>query len=653
MMIKYAPIFLFACQALIADVKLLSGLPAGAFAGSIRVDAAGNIYVAGSMSNDAFAAKLVPDGSQVIWATKFGGSADDRAMALALGADGSVYLTGNTLSTDFPTTPGAMQPAKSGGGAFAAKLDPNGVVAYATYIGGPAGTQGNAISVDSAGHAFITGLTFNVGAETFPTAGGSVIIGDRSSTSGYVLELNPTGSAAVLAIRGFGGYQIATDAQGNIYAAGALLGSAQTTPGAYQSSSARVNCAFTMIMTIPCSYQHIAKIDPTGMRLIYGTYITGQWEAIPSGMAVNADGSVILAGSARGADYPTTPGAYQSIYAADPNGNFQPIVNFTAPVTAGYVTKLNSDGTAVLWSTYFGGSGSITGNTPLGDTINGMAIDSNGNILITGTARSSDLPGLWNVSVASRPTVSGVGFVARLSKDGGRISATQLTASQPVGIVAQSDGTAVVAMGGLATVTFPPDGRVYAIADPADNARVVNVAPGQFLTLYGVALANGSVTFNGIQVQILYAADGQINLQVPMEIAGLTEVTMQVSNPFALPPVSESYILGVVARHPSVFLRAINFFGPIFGEQLCNGATYYGAEGVATNPDGSLNTCSNPAPAGSTVNLYLNGLGMGNPEPSIMAIKLPATGGPAITIPLTISGTRAREQAFVWMKPVN
>src|SRR6202035_4655016 len=102
----------------------------------------------------------------------------------------------------------------------------------------------------------------------------------------------------------------------------------------------------------------------------------------------------------------------------------------------------------------------------------------------------------------------------------------------------------------------------------------VNVAPGQLLTLYGTSLAPSSpltpsngfppsfngvtVTFNGIPAPILYTSGIQINMQVPYEIAGQTQVTMQVSSQSAATPLSESYILGVVAIQPSVFLSATN-----------------------------------------------------------------------------------------------
>jgi uncharacterized protein (TIGR03437 family) len=715
------------------------------------VDASGNIYVAGSITPqspktsadtmDAFAAKLSPDGSQVIWFTTLAGSSDDSVSAMVLGSDGSVYLTGNTQSADFPTTKGSMQPALGyAGQAFAAKLTSAGAIVYSTFVGGTAETQAGSITVDAAGDAFLTGIT---GLAGFPTTPGAVV-GDPSVypelvvdwQTGYVVELNPSGSAAVVAIRGFGGRQIAVDSQGNIYAAGSFAGPsgplAPTTPGAFQTTAANVIC-FTagFFGDFPCTYQHIAKIDPTGTQLIYATYIAGQLGAIPDGMAVDASGNVIVAGLTNGADYPVTPGAYQSLYSAYPQFVFLPPADEVAPANAGYVTKLNAAGTGLLWSSYFSGSGAggiqVNGSVgaPVGDYVNSMAIDGSGNIVIGGSTASRDLPGLWTTPVASRPTASGnFGFVARFSPDGGSISATQILPTTVGRIAIRSDGSVVALGAAPSIVSFPANGRVYAIADPADNARVVNVAPGQLLTLYGTNLApstpaasngfpasfpisfNGvTVTFNGIAAPILYTSGIQVNLQVPYEIAGQTQVTMQVSSEFVAAPVSESYILGVVAAQPGVFLSASNFSVPVFGELACNGTVTSGVQALAYNADGSANSCANPAPLGSVVSSFLNGVGVTSPSSSTGSINpavpvaitpgvvvyLPASGAPAsavstvaapgsvsavvetklqlaaggsgsngsasvqaVTIPLEVAGVRTREQNMViWMKSSN
>jgi hypothetical protein len=546
-----------------ATTPALTPLPANSIANAVQLDASGNLYLAGfffanpSDANapaHAFAAKLSPDASQIIWWTPLAGSQDDRAQALALGPGDSVYVTGITQSADFPTTPGAFDPAgATAGSTFAAKLDANGVVVYATYI--PA-TSGQAIAVDAAGDAFITGA-LRSGDGLKATAGavaGAPNTPGSASESAFIVELNPTGSKAALAIIGFGGTQIALDGSGNIYVAGYFLGPvAPTTPGAFQATVTARTCGSSQILVEPCAYQHIAKIDPTGARLIYATYLSGTWGAIPTGLAVDSAGNAIVAGTTNSPDYPTTPGAYQPEYSGNLSSQLL-VFTLSPPASVGYVTKLNATGTGLLWSTLFGGSGGqIPNSFIVGDSIAGMAIDASSNILVAGFANSPDLPGLWNTPVASRPVAanesSGSGFVARLSADGGTLSPVQLLNGlqrdlpQPTGgaIAARADGSAIVAGEQVFTVSLSSLGRVAAICDTADDAKIVQVAPGQLITLYGTNLAptgsapasplfptsfNGvAVTFNGTAAPLFYTSGTQINLQVPYEIAGQGQVT--------------------------------------------------------------------------------------------------------------------------------
>jgi len=642
-----------ASQAFGGGIQLLPALRNGATANAVLVDTSGNIYVAGWFAanpppapSNAFVGKLSPDGSQIIWWTALDGSQDNNYVAIALGSDNSVYVTGTTLSQAFPTTPGSLQPTASvlGNQTFAVKLTPSGAVVYATYIGGSAQTTGNAIAVDSSGHAFITGTLYSGG--VFPTTPSAVIgAAATSEGTGYVIELDPAGSTALVAISGFGGHAITVDPQGNIYAAGSFTVAAPTTSGAFQTTAALGYCVASL-EGLPCGVQHIAKIDPTGTQLLYATYIAGSYGADPCAIAVDAAGNAIVAGSTNSPDYPTTPAAYQPEYFAKPETSASfPGDAMLAPASAGYITKLNASGSNLIWSTLFSGSGR---DIPGGDVIDGLGIDANGNILFSGSATSSDLPGLWSTPVASRPDEGpqplGSGFVARLSPDGTTLSPTQLTVGAYMAV--RSDGSAVVVGGAtLAIVSLSSVGRVAAICDTADAAKIVSVAPGQLLTLYGTSLApegvpngfptsfNGvTVTFNGIAAPILYTSGIQINLQVPYEISGQTQVTMQVSSQSVSPPVAESYILAVVERQPSVFIAGAGFSQPLFDIARCNGQNVSGLQPLALNADGTQNSCANPAASGSTVTIFLNGLGVSNPaqttgtvSPSLVAIS-PAAG---------------------------
>jgi hypothetical protein len=183
-----------------ADRVLYSKSLGTAAGAAFAVDAAGNAYVVGTASqglattpgafqpnlapgmcsystfpnapptpcNDAFAVKLAPDGT-TIYATYLGGSGSDQGRAVAVDSQGNAWITGDTESPNFPTTPGAMQSTFHGeidlgplkfGDAFVAKLDPAGAkLLYSTYLGGSAADTGLAIAVDSSGAAYVAGST--------------------------------------------------------------------------------------------------------------------------------------------------------------------------------------------------------------------------------------------------------------------------------------------------------------------------------------------------------------------------------------------------------------------------------------------------------------------------------------------------------------
>jgi uncharacterized protein (TIGR03437 family) len=199
----------------------------------------------------------------------------------------------------------------------------------------------------------------------------------------------------------------------------------------------------------------------------------------------------------------------------------------------------------------------------------------------------------------------------------------------------QFSGNVVFTSTELLDVTFAPPGRVEAICDSADYAEIVSVAPGQLLTVFGANLAPPSstpsgfpnsfdgvtVTFNGIDAPILFASGDQINLQVPYEVAGQTQVTMQVSSKSVSPAVSESYFLAVVARQPSVFVNPASFADPLFDLTACNGQSLSGVEALTFNADGSLNTCANPAAAGSIITIVLNAIGATIPAQSTGSVS--------------------------------
>ena len=732
---RYAGLFLLmVAEPLVgSNVQLLTQLPNSAVSKGIQLDSSGNIYLAGYFVppaqkgpndfRDAFVAKVSADGSQILYFKALGGSSSDAASALMVGADGSVYVTGSTSSIDFPTTAGAMQP-KYGAAiifpesppaqTFLVKLDASGTIVYGSYLGGAAFSVGTGLTLDSAGNLLLTGN----GGSGLPGTTGAV----AGQLDGWVMKLDPALAKVLLVINGYGGGLIALDQQANIYIAGAesagtVFGLTSLPAGGFQSSHAARFCfqsSGPSGFALNCSYQYVAKFDPAGTKLQWATYITGTYGAIAAGIAVDSQGNVSVAGTTNSDDYPVTPGAFQTAYmpATPPPPNGVPTV--TAPPATGFVTRVNATGTALLWSTYFGGS--------YADHITGMSVTSAGDILISGRAGSTDFPVLAGTPDGCRPGANQVlGFVARMSADGKTAGPaqpiygapdclygncnTQVNYQTGWPIAARSDGGAVAAgiNGAVAAIDFASNSRMACVADPADNAQLRAVAPGQLLSIFGTDLASATpfiptgavtglgVTFNGTPAPILYTSAQQINVQVPYEIAGASTVRLQVTGSQTTLPLSESRTLDVVARQPAALLAPAALLSIYPGYTVCGGTFGLGEAVVAVNADGTLNDCTNPAPAGSTVTIYVDGLGQVTPAQSTgaitpapavniapaLSVTLPSTAsvitatvpgvlsgitaakvqlpagikGPVLSLRLSVGGVAMREQVLVWIRP--
>src|SRR5882762_8523809 len=270
----------------------------------------------------------------------FNGSGLDLGVGIAVDADGNAYVVGWTNSSNFPTTAGAFQTTFGGGtnfDTFVTKLNPTGsALVYSTYLGGSGSDAGRKIAVDAAGNAYVVGQTSS---SNFPTTTGAF---QTSFGGGYsdafLTKLNSTGSALVYStyLGGTGeddGSGISVDADGNAYVAG-FTASADfpATAGAFQTTfGGGYGDAF------------VAKLDPTGSALIYSTYLGGTDSdaAGNPGLAVDASGNAYVTGETASTDFPTTAGAFQTTLSGYQNA---------------FVTKLDPSGSALVYSTYLGGS---------------------------------------------------------------------------------------------------------------------------------------------------------------------------------------------------------------------------------------------------------------------------------------------------------
>jgi hypothetical protein len=439
----------------------------------IAVDALGNAYVTGTTGStnfpttpgafqtalggafDVFVTKLNPTGSALVYSTYLGGGNDDYGYGIAVDSLGNGYVTGQTLSTNFPTTPGAFQTTYGGGDsdAYATKLNTTGsALVYSTYLGGSSFDSGNGIAVDALGNAYVTGVT----STNFPTTAGAFQPTLGGGQDAFVTKLNPTGSALVYSTYvGGGDYDsgngIALDSAGNAYVAGHTQSTNfPTTNGAFKTTLGGSMDAF------------VTKLNPTGSALVYSTYVGGSNVEGGYHIAVDSSGNAWVTGQTYSSDFPTTSGAMQTTLGGGGDD--------------AYVTKLNPTGSALVYSSYLGGNGADVGYD--------IAVDSSDNAYVTVETFSTNFP---TTPGAFQTTFGGGGdaFVAKIS---------QPCTPPPPGMVSwwPGDGNANDIVGGnnatlMNGATFAPGQVGHAffldgIDDFVDlgNAPSLQVSSGEF-----------------------------------------------------------------------------------------------------------------------------------------------------------------------------
>jgi uncharacterized repeat protein (TIGR01451 family) len=329
------------------------------------------------------------------YSTYLGGSGEDRARAIAIDADGNAYLTGTTYSFNFPVTIDAYSTTyKNNTDVFVTKLNPSGSgIVYSTYIGGDSYDNPNAIALDSSGNAYVTG---NTGSANYPTTPGAYQVAfiPYYYYDAFVTKLSADGASLVYStyLGGDGddqGNGIAVGADGSAYVAGMTTSSNfPTTPGAYKT-------------TINSADAFVTKLNPAGSALTYSTFLGGSTTDQANGIQINTSGNAYVTGFTMSSNFPTTAGAYQTTY-----GGSSMYPNYGDV----FVTKLNVTGTALVYSTYLGGSGDESGNS--------IALAASGETYITGSTSSSNFPvtsGVVRVSNggAAKSTDNGTTWAAK------------------------------------------------------------------------------------------------------------------------------------------------------------------------------------------------------------------------------------------------
>jgi hypothetical protein len=359
------------------------------FVGRIAVDSVGSAYIVGGTTSrlfpivnavqtnfaggtgwgDAFVTKLSPEGSALVYSTYLGGSGNDFASAVAVDDQGNAYVAGTTTSANFPTA-NPLQPLFGGGqwDAFAAKLSPSGAtLIYSTYLGG---TGDDAIgyldsggaAVDEQGSLYLAGYTTSV---DFPTKAPfqQNLAGLRNC---FLAKLNPAGNDLVFSsylggsVRDYVG-SVVLGSSGDLYVAGETSSPDFPTTAPLQANLLGSQNAF------------VARYSPASNTFIFSTYLGGSGRDSAGALGLDNAGNVYIGGIATSPDFPTTTDAFQPIDSEAPNSQI------------GFLSTLSADGSKLLYSTYFGGSGDD-------DQVRSLALDPLGNVYLSGNTDSSDFP---------------------------------------------------------------------------------------------------------------------------------------------------------------------------------------------------------------------------------------------------------------------
>lgn len=404
------------------------------------------------------------------FATYLGGASEDHGQGIVLGADGSIYVTGDTSSTAFPGVAGSAQSTFGGNrDTFAAKLSANGTtLLYATYLGGSGEETARGIDVNAAGEAFVVGGTQST---DYPTTPGSFQPVSAGNTDAYVTKLNASGTAMVYSTLFGGGNNegrtnVAVGPDGSAYLSGFTFSNEGSFPllNAIQTKQGGKADVFA------------AKLNPAGSALVYSTYLGGTDNDTGRGIDIDAGGNAYIAGWTYSTNFPT--------------------LNATQPAQAGggdtIVAKLSPSG-GLLYSTYLGGSGT---DFPYHGSC--LSLDGAGNVYVIGYTQSTDFP----VMNAAQATYGGAqdAYVFKLDAAGSLSYATYLGGSgedEGVSLDTDSAGT-VFATGSTYSTNFPVLNPIQATKGRFKDGFVTSLNPAGGLAYSTYLGGDGDDIGNGI-----------------------------------------------------------------------------------------------------------------------------------------------------------
>ncbi len=615
------------------------------YAYAVAVDSIGNTYVTGGAGSsnfpaagplqsslrgteDVFVTKINPSGSVKLYSTYLGGNGADEGRGIAVDVQGNAYITGSTGSLDFPTTKNPIQGTPGGSGdAFVAKLNANGsALVYSTYLGGNGTDNGNGIAIDASGNAYVVGLTFST---DFPTKNPFQAT-KGAQQDAFVAKVNPAGASLVYSTYLGGnnvdeGNGIAVDATGNAYVTGYTASTNFPVQSAFRSANAGVVDAF------------ITKINPAGSALVYSTYLGGSALDYGTAIAVDSSGSAYVTGIVTSDDFPLanpiddTLGSHAvddafvtkfsasgsslvySTYvgggsaddpyaiAVDQAGNAyitgrtnSSDFPLTDPIQTTriafdmFVTEINAAGSARLFSTFIGGSGSESGR--------GIAVDRLGNIHVAGEGTSTDFPVMRAMQGTNGGGASSQDALVLLLGDAPPSTGPTITTVSDNLV----DGNPVA-----------PGGWFYVKgSDLCDVQRIWGSADFTDATALPTDLNGVEVWVNGAPVPVYFVSPGQVNAQAPSNVSGT--MTVQV---FRLGLGSNILTAPVAQIQPSLYFYSVNqknYAAALFQDYSLMG-------------DPAVTPGTHKASPGDIIQLYAAGLGAA-PSGNVVAAPIPITG---------------------------
>ncbi|HEX3068708.1 MAG TPA: SBBP repeat-containing protein [Thermoanaerobaculia bacterium] len=387
----------------------------------IAVDPSGNAYVTGGTNSsdfpvtggaiqstyggtgayrDAFAVKINAAGSALVYSTYLGGSGDELAYGIAADSSGNAYIAGYTESASLPWISGsALQPTHAGGGTdgFVIKIGSTGANVWATYLGTSGGDGLGVVRVDGSGNVWVGGSTDS---SSWPGVNGSSAQSTYAGNGDAVItEINAAGTAISYATYlGGSDYDdlqgLVLDSSGNVYVSGTTLST--SFPGVTGSSIQPSNAG---------SYDlYVTKLNSTLTSITWSTFLGGSDFDESQDIGIDSSNNVYVSGMSTSTDFPVAS-AIQPAYGG---GDVDAIA-----------AKINAAGTAVVWSTYLGGSDA--------DQCYGGAVDGSGNLYLTGFTASNDFPGTSGSAIQSTYAGNTDAWVAKI----GNAASPSLTSISP------------------------------------------------------------------------------------------------------------------------------------------------------------------------------------------------------------------------------